>query len=55
MNPKINIPAIKIKFIKHKIKESPFKKDLKLKFSSCKKVEIKIKKKQDSVFLTKIK
>jgi hypothetical protein len=44
MNPKINIPTIKIKFIKHKMKESPFIKVLKLKFSNCKKVEIKIKK-----------
>jgi hypothetical protein len=44
MNPKIDIPAMKIKLIIQKIKESPFKKDSKLKFSNCKKVEIKIKK-----------
>jgi hypothetical protein len=44
MNPKIIVPAIKIRLIIHIIKESPFKKDAKLKFSSCKKVEIKIKK-----------
>jgi hypothetical protein len=55
MKPYNNIPVTKIKFIIQITKENPFKAVLKLKFSNCKKVETKIKKYPDSVFLTKIK